>query len=164
MRRRFGCGGLISNVASIGLTAKTTSSVLNPTTIVFGATPPVYPKLRPSGGSPGIGGLQNAINVLVNQSSARIGELAGGTAIGKGEWEYHEPGARTREKRLRGKWESGDQLLSINKSPALWLLLLCGVGSVPLALVGLPGSRSGFGPSPPLPFFLAEADGLMTTE
>ena len=42
------------------------------------------PKLRRSGGSPGIDGSQNAINMLVNQSSAfpseteRVGESAGG--------------------------------------------------------------------------------------
>ena len=101
-----------------GPISRTTSPVLNPTTIVFGVTPPVVPKLWPSVGSPGIDGSQNAINVLVNQRSAspseRVGKPASGSVVGKGEWGEDESGVRAREKRLKEglkKWEKGDRLL-----------------------------------------------------
>ena len=59
--------------------------------MVFSATPPVGPKLPPSGGSPGINGSRNAINTLTDPRSAflseteRAGGSAGGLAVGKGE-------------------------------------------------------------------------------
>ena len=111
-----------------GPIARTTSPVLNPTTIVFGVTPPVVPKLRPSVGSPGIDGSQNAINVLVNQRSAspseteRVGKSTSGSVAGKGEWGEDESGVRAREKRLKErlkKWEKGDRLLLADELPAL---------------------------------------------
>ena len=80
-------------------TARTTSLVLNPTTIVFGVTSPV---ILP-GGSPGTDGSQNAINVPVSQRSAssseieRVGKSANGLVVGKGEWGEGESGIRARE-------------------------------------------------------------------
>ena len=110
---------------------RTTSPVLNPTTIIFGVTPPVVPKLRPSGGGSGIGGSQSAINVLTNQRSAsssereRIGgtgKSGSGSAVGKGEWGEDEPSDRAREKRLKErlkKWEKGESFLLADELPTL---------------------------------------------
>ena len=86
-----------------GPTTRTTPSVLNSTTIVFSATPPVHPKSPSSGGCPGINGSQNAINTSVNPRSTflseteRVGEPAGGLAVGKGEWGDSELAVCARE-------------------------------------------------------------------
>ena len=53
-----------------GPIARNTSSIFNPTTVVFGMTPPVAQKSRCSGGGAGIDGSQNGITALVNQHSA----------------------------------------------------------------------------------------------
>ena len=106
-------------------TARTTSSVLNSTTIVLGATSPVDQESRPSGGSPRINGSQNAINTLVNPRSAslseteRVGEPAGGLAVGRGEWGDNES---VREKRLKErlkKWKRDDKLVLVGPLPSL---------------------------------------------
>ena len=114
-----------------GPIARTTSPVLNPTTIIFGVTPPVVPKLRPSGGGSGIGGPQSTINVLMNQRSAsssereRIGgtgKSGGGSTVGKGAWGEDESSDRAREKRLKErlkKWEKGERSLLADELPTL---------------------------------------------
>ena len=114
-----------------GPIARTTSPVLNPTTIIFGVTPPVVPKLRPCGGVSGIGGPQSAINVLMNQRSTsssereRIegtGKSGGGPTVVKGAWGEDESSDRAREKRLKErlkKWEKGERLLLEDELPTL---------------------------------------------
>ena len=114
-----------------GPIARTTSPVFNPTTIIFGVTPPVVPKLRPSGGGSGTGGLQSAINVLTNQRSAsssereRIGSTGksgSGSVVGKDEWEEDEPSDRAREKRLKERlkrWEKGERSFLADELPTL---------------------------------------------
>lgn len=116
-----------------GPIARTTSPVLNPTTIVFGVTPPVVPKLRPPSGGSGIGGIQSGINVLMNQRSASsserervegTGKSGGGSAVGKGEWGEDESSHRAREKRLKErlkKWEKGERFLLADELPTLQL-------------------------------------------
>ena len=116
-----------------GPIARTTSPVLNPTTIVFGVTPPVVPKLRPSGGGSGMGGAQSGLNVLINQSSTSsserervggAGKSGGGSTVGKGEWGEDESSDRAREKRLKErlkKWEKGDRFLLTDELPTLQL-------------------------------------------
>jgi hypothetical protein len=111
-----------------GPIARTTSPVLNPTTIIFGVTPPVVPKLRPSGGGSGIGG---GIIVLTNQRSASsserervggTGKSGGGSNLGKGEWGEDESSDRAREKRLKEKlkkWEKGERFLLTDELPTL---------------------------------------------
>lgn len=116
----------------VGPIARTTSPVLNPTTIIFGVTPPVVPKVRPSEGSSGAGDLQSATNVLVNQRSASPPERerVGGTSksgsenpvVGKAEWREDEHSARAREERLKErlkKWEEDERLLLADEVPAL---------------------------------------------
>lgn len=111
-----------------GPLARTTSPVLNSTTIIFGVTPPVVPKLRPPGGSSGISGLQSAVNVLVNQLSAssseteRVGKSGSGSIAGKSEWGEDECSVRAREKRLKErlkKWEKDEKLLLADELPIL---------------------------------------------
>ncbi|KAF9647587.1 AAA-domain-containing protein [Thelephora ganbajun] len=114
-----------------GPIARTTSPVLNPTTIIFGVTPPIVPKLRPSGGGSEIGGTQSGVNVLMNQRSAsssereRVGGISKsgcGSMAGKGEWGEDESSDHAREKRLKGrlkKWEKGERLLLADELPAL---------------------------------------------
>ena len=114
-----------------GPIARSTSPVFNPTTIVFGVTPPVVPKLRPSGGGSGVGGIQSGINVLMNQNSAsssereRVGGAAksgGSSTLGKGEWGEDESSDRAREKRLKErlkKWEKGENFLLADELPTL---------------------------------------------
>ena len=114
-----------------GPISRTTSPVLNPMTIIFGVTPPVVPKLRPSGGSFGIGGLQSATNASTNQRSApssgteRVGgdsKSGNGSTVGKGEWGEDEHSARAREKRLKErlkKWEKGEKVLLADELPIL---------------------------------------------
>ena len=119
-----------------GPIARNTSPVFNPTAIVFGVTPPVVPKLRPSGGSSGVGGIQSGINVLMNQSSASSSERervagtakpGGGPTAGKGEWGEDESSNRAREKRLKErlkKWERGERFLLADELPILQSNLL----------------------------------------
>ena len=114
-----------------GPIARSTSPVFNPTTIIFGVTPPVVPKLRPSGGGSGISGLQSATNVLMNRRSASsserervggTGKSGSGSAAGKSEWGEDESGSRAREKRLKErlkKWEKGERLLLADELPTL---------------------------------------------
>ncbi|KAF9780481.1 AAA-domain-containing protein [Thelephora terrestris] len=116
-----------------GPIARTTSPVLNPTTIVFGVTPPLVPKVRPSKGASGAGGVQSATNVLTNQRSAYSSERerAGGSKKsengrtgGKGEWGEDESSDHAREKRLKErlkKWEEGEKLLLADELPTLQL-------------------------------------------
>ena len=115
----------------VGPMARNTSPVPNPTTIIFGVTPPVVPKLRPSGGGSGISGLQSAINVLMNQRSASsserehiggTGKSGSGSTVGKGEWGEDELSGRAREKRLKErlkKWEKGERVLLADELPTL---------------------------------------------
>ena len=116
-----------------GPIARTTSPVLNPTTIIFGVTPPLVPKVRPSKGGSGIGGVQSATNVLTNQRSAsssereRVGgskKSESGRTAGKGEWGEDESSDLAREKRLKErlkKWEEGEKVLLVDELPALQL-------------------------------------------
>ena len=116
-----------------GPIARTTSPVLNSTTIIFGVTPPLVPKVRPPKGGPGIGGLQNAINVLMNQRSASSSERerAGGTGksgsgstVGRGEWGEDDCSGRAREKRLKERlkrWEEGEKFFLADELPTLQL-------------------------------------------
>lgn len=90
--------------------------VLNPKIMVFGETPPVNPKLRPSGGIPGICGSQNAINVLVNRRSASPPEPSARESQRAVWWLDGEMKSRllVRENRLEerlSKWERDDKLL-----------------------------------------------------
>lgn len=115
----------------VGPIARTTSPVLNPTTIIFGVTPPVIPKVRPSEENSGTGDLQSATNVLMNQRSAspseceRVGGTGGsvsGPMVGKGEWGEDEHSARAREERLKErlkKWEEDERLLLADEVPTL---------------------------------------------
>jgi len=114
-----------------GPISRTTSPVLNPTTIIFGVTPPVVPKLRPSGGSFGVGDPQSATNVSATQRSASSSETervgggsnsGNGSTVGKGEWGENEHSARAREKRLKErlkKWEKGETVLLTDELPTL---------------------------------------------
>ena len=116
-----------------GPITRSTSPILNPTTIIFGVTPPVVPKLRPSGGGSGFGGLQSANNVLMNKRSASSserehvggnGKSGSGSAAGKNEWGEDESSGRAREKRLKErlkKWEKGERLLLADELPTLQL-------------------------------------------
>ena len=150
-----------------GPIARTTSPVLNPTTIVFGVTPPVVPKLRPSGGGSGIGGIQSGTNVLTNQRPAsssereRVGgtsKSGGGPTVGKGEWGEDEFSDRAREKRLKErlkKWEKGERLLLADELPTLQSSSLP-PGDLPSSRNSVPSSEGGFpglvvgGPGGPL--------------
>lgn len=114
-----------------GPISRTTSPVLNPTTIIFGVTPPVVPKLQPSGGSFGVGDQQSATNVPANQRSASSSETervgggsnsGNGSMVGKGEWGEDEYSTRAREKRLKErlkKWEKGEKVLLTDELPTL---------------------------------------------
>ena len=144
-----------------GPITRTTSPVLNPTTIIFGVTPPVVPKLRPSGGGSGIGSLQSTTNVLMNKRSASSSERerVGGTGklgsvavAGKGEWGEDESSDRAREKRLRErlkKWERDERLLLADELPTLQSTsspssdLPSPRGGIPLSEGGFPGLVSG---------------------
>lgn len=115
----------------VGPISRTTSPVLNPTTIIFGVTPPVVPKLRLSGGGSGTGGLQSPTNVLTNHRSTSsserehvgsTGKSGSGSAVGKGEWGEDEPSDRAREKRLKErlkKWEKSERSLLADDLPTL---------------------------------------------
>ena len=110
-----------------GPIAGSTSPVFGPTTIIFGVTPPVVPKMRPSGGGSGIGGPQSATNVLMNRRSASssvggTGKSGSGSAAGKSEWGEDESSGRARERRLKErlkKWEKGEKLLLADELPTL---------------------------------------------
>lgn len=137
----------------VGPMSRNTSPVLNPTTIIFGVTPPVVPKLRPSAGGPGVTGSQNTINVLMNQRSApssereRVGGSAksGSSVAGKGEWGEDESSGRAREKRLRErlkKWEKGDKVLLADELPTLQLN--SSPDDLPPSRSGVSSSEGGF--------------------
>jgi len=114
-----------------GPITRSTSPVFNPTTIIFGVTPPVVPKLRPSGGGSGFGGPPSAINVLMSKRSASLsehervggaGKSGSGSSARKGEWGEDESSGRAREKRLKErlkKWEKGERLLLADELPTL---------------------------------------------
>ena len=81
--------------------------MLNPTTIVFGVTPPVVPKIRPYSEGSGIAGLQSApMNKHSASSSERerlggTGEPGSGSVAGGSEWGEDESSDHAREKRLK---------------------------------------------------------------
>ena len=139
----------------VGPIARNTSPVLNPTTIVFGVTPPVVPRLRPSAGG-GSGGVQSGINVLTNQRSAsssereRVGGTAksgGGSAVGRGEWGEDESSERAREKRLKErlkKWEKGERFLLADELPALQFSSSPVDDLPPASRNGAPSPEAGF--------------------
>lgn len=171
-----------------GPISRTTSPVLNPTTIVFGVTPPVVPKVRLSGGSSGTGGgVQSGINVLTNQRSASsserervggAGKSGSGSNVDKGEWGEDESSDRAREKRLKErlkKWEKGDWFLLVDELPTLQSSSLPSddtsssrstpsspEGGFPGLAVGGPGGLfspfSGMIPAPLLQTFMGSAD------
>ena len=134
-----------------GPISRTTSPVLNPTTIIFGVTPPVVPKLRPSAGNVGVGDPQSPTNVLTNQRSTssseteRVGganKSGSGSTIGKSAWGEDDHSARAREKRLKErlkKWEKGEKMLLADELPTLQ--------SNPSPSDNVPSSRSGVQPS-----------------
>ena len=138
-----------------GPITRSTSPVLNPTTIIFGVTPPVVPKLRPSGGGSGISGQQSATNVLMNKRSASsserervgsAGKSGSGSAAGKSEWGEDESSDRAREKRLKErlkKWEKGESLLLADELPILQSTSSPS-DDLPSPRGGIPSSEGGF--------------------
>lgn len=141
-----------------GPITRSTSPVLNPTTIIFGVTPPVVPKLRPSGGGSGIGGLYSTINVLMNQRSSsgserervggtgKPGNTSGTTGSSKGEWGEDESSDRAREKRLKDRlkrWEKSEKMLLADELPTLQATS-SGPEESPPSRSGVSNSEGGF--------------------
>ncbi|TFY81767.1 hypothetical protein EWM64_g2244 [Hericium alpestre] len=87
-----------------GPLARPMSPVINPTTIVFGITPPITPLNTSPSTSPG-SGLSSGMNYLVNRPSSSKKKPT------KSEWIEDEFSEKARERRLRErlrKWEQGD--------------------------------------------------------
>ncbi|KAI9466274.1 hypothetical protein BJY52DRAFT_1143281 [Lactarius psammicola] len=95
-----------------GALSRPTSPVINPTTIVFGITPPVFPPTSAPSPPPGPGP-QGMVNVLTSRS----GQAGPGIATPRPErsdWSEEDNAEKVREWRLRErlrKWERGDSAL-----------------------------------------------------
>ncbi|KAI9510850.1 hypothetical protein F5148DRAFT_1298209 [Russula earlei] len=93
-----------------GALARTSSPVANPTVIVFGITPSIFPQ---SSTPPTAPGPQSLMNLLTNRS----GQATPGAATskpGKSDWGEEDHSEKVRERRLRErlrKWERGDHAL-----------------------------------------------------
>lgn len=93
-----------------GAISRPTSPVVNPTTIVFGITPPIFPPTSAPSPPPGPQGM---VNVLTSRS----GQAAPGVATPKPErsdWSEEDNAEKAREWRLQErlrKWERGDSAL-----------------------------------------------------
>jgi hypothetical protein len=93
-----------------GALSRTTSPVVNPTVIVFGITPTIFPPSLTPSSPPGPQG-------MVNMLTSRSGQATPGVATsraGKFDWGEEDHGEKAREWRLRErlrKWERGDHAL-----------------------------------------------------
>ena len=148
---------------SAGPIARTTASVLNPTTLSFGATPPVVPKLRRSGRSLGIevrkvrSTRQWTKRFTSSSETESVGMSTSGSVVGRGEWGEDDSSVRAGgelSKERSKKWEKGDILLLPNELLTLPLNSLS-PDNVPSPWSGiqllagdLPGPSSGALPAP----------------
>ena len=93
-----------------GASSRTTSPVINPTVIVFGITPTIFPPSSTPSSSPGPQGMMNML-------TSRSGQATPGVATsrpGKSDWGEEDYAEKARESRLRErlrKWERGDHAL-----------------------------------------------------
>lgn len=93
-----------------GTSSRTTSPVVNPTVIVFGITPTIFPPSSTPSSSPGSQGMMNML-------TSRSGQATPGVATsraGKSDWGEEDHAEKAREWRLRErlrKWERGDHAL-----------------------------------------------------
>ena len=94
-----------------GALARPTSPVVNPTAIVFGVTPPIFPPTSASSPPPG------PPHGMMTMMTSRSGQPAPGVATPRHErsdWGEEDNAEKAREWRLRErlrKWERGDQAL-----------------------------------------------------
>lgn len=90
--------------------SRSTSPVVNPTVIIFGITPTIYPPSSMPSPQPGPQGMMNML-------TSRSGQAAPGVATsrpGKSDWGEEDHAEKAREWRLRErlrKWERGDHAL-----------------------------------------------------
>ena len=135
-----------------GLTTNAASPVLNPTTIIFGVTPPVVPRIRPYREGSGIAGLQSApVNKRPASSSEReraggTGKSESGSVVGESEWGEDESSDHAREKRLKErikKWEDDERTFLAGELPTIQ-----SISSPPDDPPPLPGSSPSPSPSP----------------
>jgi hypothetical protein len=93
-----------------GTPSRTTSPVVNPTVIVFGISPTIFPPSSTPSSSPGSQGMMNML-------TSRSGQATPGVATsraGKSDWGEEDHAEKAREWRLRErlrKWERGDHAL-----------------------------------------------------
>ena len=93
-----------------GTLSRTTPPVVNPTVIVFGITPTIFPPSSTASSPPGPQGMMNML-------TSRSGQATPGVATsraGKSDWGEEDHAEKAREWRLRErlrKWERGDHAL-----------------------------------------------------
>jgi hypothetical protein len=93
-----------------GALPRTTSPVVNPTVIVFGMSPSIFPPFSTYSSQPGPQGMMNML-------TSRSGQATPGIATsrsGKSDWGEEDHAEKAREWRLRErlrKWERGDHIL-----------------------------------------------------
>jgi len=93
-----------------GALSRTTSHVVNPTVILFGITPTIFPPFSAPSTPPGPQGMTNML-------TSRSGQATPGVATsrpGKSDWGEEDHAEKAREWRLRErlrKWERGDRAL-----------------------------------------------------
>lgn len=93
-----------------GALSRSTSPVVNPTVIIFGITPSIFPPSSSPSSSPGSQGIMNML-------TSRSGQATPGVATsrpGKSDWGEGDHEEKAREWRLRErlrKWERGDHAL-----------------------------------------------------
>ena len=93
-----------------GAISQSTSSVVNPTVIIFGITPTVFPQSS----TPSLphGGPQGMMNMLTSRTGQAPGVAT--SRPGKSDWGEEDYAEKARESRLRErlrKWERGDHVL-----------------------------------------------------
>ncbi|KAI9446395.1 hypothetical protein H4582DRAFT_2116806 [Lactarius indigo] len=93
-----------------GVLSRPTSPVTNPTTIIFGITPPIFPSTSsPSSPPPGP---HDMVNVLTSNGQAGPGVAT--PKLERSDWSEEDHAEKARERRLRErlrKWERGDSAL-----------------------------------------------------
>ncbi|KAH9063373.1 P-loop containing nucleoside triphosphate hydrolase protein [Lactarius vividus] len=93
-----------------GVLSRPTSPVINPTTIIFGITPPIFPSTSAHSSPPP--GPHDMVNVLT--STGQAGPGVASPRYEKSDWSEEGHAEKARERRLRErlrKWERGDSSL-----------------------------------------------------
>jgi hypothetical protein len=129
-----------------GASPRSTSPVVNPTVIIFGITPTIFPPSSTLSLPPGPQGMMNMLTSRSNQATPGVAA----SRPGKSDWGEEDHAEKARERRLRErlrKWERGDHALQSELPKFLTGPPVedeSGTPGQPVVAVGAPGGGNPF--------------------